>query len=52
MSLDAFRMVPTLAGRICVGFLTSGGRSAFANAIEAAAAVEESPVPACPGCSK
>ena len=50
MSLDAFRMVPTLAGPICVRI--SGGRSAFANAIEAAAAAEESPAPACPGCSK
>jgi len=63
MSADTRRMIPVMAGRACAGFLISAGprgveafdaaeRSlgVFANAIEAAVAVEKAATPACPGC--
>jgi hypothetical protein len=63
MSVDTPRMVPVMAGRTCVGFLINQGPlgveaydanekslGIFPNAVEAAAAVEKSAAPACPGC--
>jgi hypothetical protein len=59
-----WRFIPVISGRACAGFLVSTARGIeaydanekslgiFANAVEAAVAIERSATPTCPGCSE